>query len=370
MSLDLLRSFGFAGPIRPFVQEPPGLLQKWATGLHLRFDDFALAWAKHRAAEESRTAHWLSLPNASPRMLEQKNALRRHLEKIAYGGNASGLIHDWDRRCDEMGYPEGSDPITIIVDVSPDAPDFLRREAPRSFQRFPIRYRTAAPAEPNIGAGEAVAPAGSNDGGTLGGFLEDGATGEFYGLTCEHVVGAPGTVVEEMINSRPRIGVVSHSERSTAGGPCSQHAKPNAGTIDAALVKLDKGVAVTNVPKVTVAALNTVDQDDPVKFQGSSSGVVNTIRVSATTIWKAIDFGTPVCFADLFMLDFRHATHLVTAVSKGGDSGAWIIEDPSAPPTVAAWYGMLMAGDRQQSFACHGEHVFAWAKGQHPLRLP
>jgi hypothetical protein len=190
-------------------------------------------------------------------------------------------------------------------------------------------------------------------------------------MTCAHVVGAVGTIVEALTKPRSRIGEVSYSDRSTARAPCSQHAKPNAGTFDAALIKIDPSVSVTTVPKVTVAALTTVDQDDRIMFHGAKSGLVNTIRVSGTTIWKAIDFGSPVCFGDLFMVDFRNATHIVTAVSQGGDSGSWFVEDPVAPPTVSAWYWMLMAGDRQQSFAYYGEHIFGWAKKQHTaLRLP
>lgn len=371
MSLDLLRALGFAGPISPFVLNPPHLLQKWMTGLHLRFDDFALAWAKQQAAQEIGAAGWLALPNASPLMTNQKNALRRYLEKIAYGGGAKDMIPDWNRRCQEMGYPEGSDPIVIVVDISLDTPASVRLEAPGSFERFPIRYRRVGLAEPHIGACDGVSPTGSTDYGTLGGFLEDGNTGEFYGMTCEHVVGAVGTIIEAFTKPRSRIGDVSYSERSTAGVPCSQHAKPNAGTFDAALVKIDQSVSVTTVPRVTVAALTTVDQDDRIMFQGAKSGLVNTIRVSAATVWKAIDFGSPICFGDLFMVDFRNATIIVTAVSQGGDSGSWIVEDPVAPPTVSAWYGMLMAGDRQQSFACYAEHIFGWAKKRHTaLRLP
>ena len=372
MSLDLLRTLGFTGgPIWPFVSNPPSLLKEWMTGLHLRFDDFALAWAKEQAAREIGGPAWMALPHAAQRMADQKNALRQHLEKIAYGGGANSMIRDWNRRCQEMGYAEGSDPVVIIVDISLDTPASVRRESRGVFERFPIRYRRVGLAEPQIGACDGILPTGSTGYGTLGGFLEDGGTGEFYGVTCEHVVGAAGTVVEALTKPRSRIGEVSHSERSKAGAPCSQHAKPNAGTFDAALIKIDQSVSVATVPKVTVAALTTVDQDDRIMFQGAKSGLVNTIRVSATTIWKAINFGSPVCFADLFMVDFRNATHIVTAVSQGGDSGSWIVEDPVAPPTVAAWYGMLMAGDRQQSFACYGQHIFDWAKKQNTaLRLP
>jgi hypothetical protein len=351
------------------VYNPPPPLQEWMTGLHLRFDDFALAWAKYRAAQETNAVDWLSLPSASPHMAQQREALRRNLEKIV---GEPGLIDGWGRRCQEMGYGEGSYPVVIWVDISPKAFDSVRREAQGSFESFPIRYRPAGPADPHIGAGDGIGRAGSTGGGgTLGGFLEDGITGDLYGVTCEHVAGARGTIADGLQAPRSRIGVVSHAQRSTAGSPCNRHAKPNAGTFDAALVKIDRSLTVTNIPSVTVAALTSVDQDDHVMFRGWKSGLVNTIKVTATTVWKTINFGSPVCFADLFMLDFRRPTYVVSAVSQGGDSGSWIIEDPTAPPTVAAWYGMLMAGDRQQSFACYGEHVLDWAKAQHaPLRLP
>src|SRR5262249_40646929 len=152
-------------------------------------------------------------------------------------------------------------------------PASVRREAPGDFDKqFPIRYRHVGLASPQIGACDGIAPIGTTDYGTLGGFLEDANTGEFYGVTCEHVVGAVGTIVEALAKPRSRIGNVSYSERSTAGTPCSQHAKPNAGTFDAALVKIDQSVSVTTVPKVTVAALATVDQDDRIMFQGAKSG--------------------------------------------------------------------------------------------------
>ena len=117
---------------------------------------------------------------------------------------------------------------------------------------------------------------------------------------------------------------------------------------------------------MTTAGLAAIVQDDPVKFRGSISRSVNNIRVAAATIWKAINFGSPVCFADLFAVDHRVATYVVSAVSQSGDSGSWIVEDPSNPPLVPSWYGMLIAGDRQQSYACYAEHLLTWAKSNIP----
>src|SRR5262249_3104562 len=117
---------------------------------------------------------------------------------------------------------------------------------------------------------------------------------------------------------------------------------------------------------MTTAGLAAIVQDDPVKFRGSISRSVNNIRVAAATIWKALNFGSPVCFADLFAVDHRVATYVVSAVSQSGDSGSWIVEDPSNPPLVPSWYGMLIAGDRQQSYACYAEHLLTWAKSNIP----
>jgi hypothetical protein len=169
---------------------------------------------------------------------------------------------------------------------------------------------------------------------------------------------------------RKRIGIVSHTQISTDSPPCNRHAKPNAGTLDVALVKINSGVSVTLVPKVTVAPLADVDQDDPVKFAGWKSGAVNNVRVAAATIWKTVSFNPPVCFGDLIMLDSRTPTYVVSPVCQVGDSGSWIVEDSFLRPTIPAWYGTLIAGDRQQSYACFAEHVFDWANRQHPLRLP
>jgi hypothetical protein len=97
-------------------------------------------------------------------------------------------------------------------------------------------------------------------------------------------------------------------------------------------------------------------------------------RVAAATIWKQIDInGQTYCFGDLFTIGQRRPAYVLSAVSQGGDSGAWIFEDAPANPASTRWYGMLVAGDAQQnqSLACYGEHVLAWARTVLPnLVLP
>jgi hypothetical protein len=77
-----------------------------------------------------------------------------------------------------------------------------------------------------------------------------------------------------------------------------------------------------------VGPIANIDQDDLIVFVGGKSGQV-TARITAATIWKevAVD-GQPRCFGDLFAIGHRQVTYVLQAVSKPGDLGTWIFEDP------------------------------------------
>jgi hypothetical protein len=372
MPIGLLRHLAFEGPLREFVTQMPGVPVQFVTGIHLKVDEFALAWAKDVAVHGDVSGAYQEvkdMPGPEPSSTRRKNAVGDLVYDVIVNKRRD-RIEGWRRRCEQMRYHEGWYPVVIIVDLDPSTPRSILRELPASFTNYPIRYRLAPPAEPFVGAGSGIAPA-ANPGaaGTLGGFLEDRSTGEVYAVTCEHVVGAPGTVVHEHTKHAPRIGTVTHSNRSNSVPPCNQHARPNAGTVDVALIKVDPGVSFVTQPSMTIAPIATVNQDDPIVFRGSTRRRTRTARVAAATIWKALNYGSPVCFGDIFMIDHRAATYVVTPISRPGDSGAWIVEDTSSQSQQSACpalYGMLIGGDRQQSYTSYAQHVLDWATAQNP----
>jgi hypothetical protein len=373
MSLEILRRLGFEGPISGFVRQPPPKLREPnpVTGVHLQFDSTFL-WRITTEIErgfrlERDDGQTISVASGVPPRVLRRLAIEFSLQ--TFDANDAFKQHlGWPARCREMGYPENSKPVIIVVDYGPEAELNWLAELPRSYEGFPIRYRFSPPAQTHLGPGSVAYGIGI---GTLGGILEDSVTHAYYGMTCAHVAGAKGGRVIEFDKKSKPIGSVGNVIDSVlpalATGACNAHAQPGAG-LDVALIGLDSPQSITTASGLTVGQIEYVDQDDPIAFVGGKSAQVSA-RVAAATIWKKVDVaGTLHCFGDLFAIGHRQPAYILQAVSEGGDSGAWIFGDSPNDMTSTLWLGMLIAGDKQQnqSLACYSEHLFDWAKQLRP----
>lgn len=380
MPLDVLRRLGFDGPITGFVRDSPRLLREPypVTGVHLQFDSAFL-----RRMSQAVDAGFRVAPRQQPSSLEAliRTLRQQRREAVEYSVENFGTGDDivlerllgWPERCAEMGYDEKAKPVVIVIDYGQKAERGWLAELPRQYAGFPIRYRFSPPAQAQLGPGSIASGA---DVGTLGGVLEDSVTHRLYGMTCAHVAGGNNASVDEIDNKGNVIatmGQVVDSTLPAAGaGRCNAHAQPKAG-LDVALIDLGNAPSVQVATALSTAPIANVDQDDPVAFVGGRSGTV-TARVAAATLWKQVDIaGQTHCFGDLFAIGHRQPAYVLQAVSQGGDSGTWIFEDPPTQSANTHWLGMLIAGDRQQNqtLACYGEHLFAWARQGLPnLVLP
>lgn len=352
MSLQLLRALAFDGPLRGLLRDPPGLLSNsdLVTGFHVSFDSWYLARATRRSFYPS--APWLD-----------RDSLLKQLDEATRRPASPGGDAEWSIRCKEMGYRYGAKPVVVTIDYGAKADQKWLYELPREYENFPIRYRHSPPARAQLSAGSGIS-AGNK--GTCGGFLEDKSTSQAFAITCAHVAGT-SSHVDEIDKSGHVLGgigkVVAAILPNASVSACNQHASPGSG-VDAALIELSSGTTVTAAPALTVRAIPAIDQDDLIVFDGYKSGPVQA-RVGAATIWKRIAVGNQdYCFGDLFTLTHRKPIYLSQAISQGGDSGAWILEDPSSISASTGWLGMLIAGDQNQSqsLACYAEHVFSWAQ--------
>jgi len=376
--LDLLRMLAFDGPLTGFVRNPPGVLREPQpmTGFHLQFDTAFL----RRISEVIQGGFWPGNGKDPPRYSDARfRKERRTLAEFAIAsfGTDSGrsleTLIDWPERCWEMNYPKRAKPVTIVIDYGEEISRGWLADLPPEFENYPIRYRYSPPAQAQVGAGSGVQGV---DFGTLGGVLEDGVTNQSYGVTCAHVGGSTGQQMFETDSNGNIVAALGSVVDSTIPPSvtvgCNLHASPGAG-IDAALIDLNMIRSIQPTPSLTVAPILGIDQDDLIAFVGCKSGHV-AARVAAATIWKKADVAGQIrCFGDIFSVSHRLPAYVLSAVSKGGDSGSWILEDPPPQSSSTRWIGMLVAGDKQQnqSLACYSKHVFDWAKGRRPnLQLP
>jgi hypothetical protein len=381
MPLEILRRLAFDSDLVGFVRDPPQVLlpPHPVTGLHLQFDAEFLRRITEYVFERGVTLGADQVDSFKDSMPTKRDLRRRSCEyvinTVGPGHTAFAAMFDWQRRCQEMGYKEGSKPVVIVIDYGDEATRNWLSELPRQYNGYPIKYRHAPAAESQFSAGSKISQGGP-DFGTLGGILEDSVSHQLFGLTCAHVGGSVGTTISEVDNKGRSIGTIGKVIGATlppvATGACNVHAEKKAG-VDAALIELTANPSPAGSSSLTVRPISDVDQNDLVIFTGAKSGAVSA-SVAAATIWKKVKIDHQErCFADLFSVGHRQAAYVVSAVSQGGDSGSWIFEDVSPPAATTGWMGVLIAGEKQQnqSLACHGEHVFEWAKTVQPnLVLP
>jgi hypothetical protein len=380
MPLDLLRQIAFDGELSDWIRNPPDLLTQPypVTGLHLQLDSWFLGRVTDLISENRLHFQLDEQPPEAPEPVNRRRAMRRAFCRFAINsfGSASDrnlqMFIGWNERCREMNYPKDAKPVIVVIDYGPTAQPGWLSELPREYNGYPVRYRPSPTAEAQVGPGSRIGNGGPTFG-TLGGFLQDTATHDLFGVTCAHVAGPPRTSIGEAEKSGKLLNIIGSVATSTLpaiGGPCNQHAKPKAG-IDAALIRVDPSVLPTLSTSLSMCPIADIDQEDRIFFVGSKSQRVFA-RIAAATIWKVVEIvGQLHCFGDVFAMGHRQPGYMLQAVSEGGDSGAWVLDDTGSISTK--WLGMVIAGDKyqNQSLGCYAEHTLSWSRSVYPnLVLP
>jgi hypothetical protein len=279
---------------------------------------------------------------------------------------------DWVHHLKGIGRSDDAkDPIEITFSLLPGTTTLGRW--PRSWRQFGIRYEVR-PRCTALGRKDAIDPLeggisvgklGEDGSGTLGGVLRDAGSLKKYVVSCAHVLGAAGSVVQpaEDDNSRRSrlIGTVNRSQLPPPRPPGLRRANSPSGTIDAALAELqvqtDAYMRIDTLGAVDRLELaDSIDCFEDVECVGKESGLIEAETRQVCHIYQMDIEQQPRLFRDVFTIGPRTKQYLVTSLAQKGDSGAWVV---STAGKVNSWRGMLFGGDGLDGFCCFAENVQA-----------
>jgi hypothetical protein len=283
---------------------------------------------------------------------------------------------DWDNYCKNRGYPENANPIFIKFLLQQTGERRTRFET-NQWEGHPLLYEYRAPCaglhnflpflgvQQQLGVGSGIWSSGTQDSGTAGGFLADNQ-GKRYMLTCSHVAGPKGSEIlypaPGNFSNPSRIGEVIHSTTlSPKDGKrmCNSASLGNAPEVDLGLVLLDDWIQpnslVPNFGNINhISSIANMGPYQPVLLNGCTSGTVKG-ELGPLNVWYEISMqNTPCCFSNLFEITPPRPYYFNSALVKGGDSGAWVVNDTAG---MRGWDGMLIGCDGAHAFACFAENI-------------
>ncbi len=343
---------------------------------------------------------WLYGPFAPPPFLDLEFWIARNNLYDPIEWDFNFRPSQWDSHASVMGYPEGSGPliIRVILNASSEHTVGINVDTgnsfPQAFNGYPLIYETRPPLEAlslfevfhQVYEGMHFHPGSDSDGlhglsvgranpaptaGTLGGFLRSPRTDKRYLVSCAHVLGGNGTHVYTPGPYEDRgmneVGIVRVSEIPSLeqlGQPCNMQAIPNAGRLDVAVAEILPGAQLADLPKVSaIRFVRNMISYQRVSFVGKVSGHVSAY-IGGCTIWYQIKFPDGSrCFGELFEIIAPNGAR--RPLARGGDSGAWIEDNPASSP---CWNGMLIAalpgGDR--AYCCFAQYILEACKNVFP----
>lgn len=283
----------------------------------------------------------------------------------------------WNVHAANSGYTEGSSPFyfRVILRYS-DAP-ISQQDLPRSMGQYMVQYEERPPAvavsnttrPPKVGTGHRIVEKNSAIHGTCGGFLQDFGAGTKYGVTCQHVLPTSGVVLSAGPTTA-RIGQHSASCVLTpkpSHGFCNPHSMSGAATTDWATFEIDQSVSVSSLNGrhgrvAFTRPIKTISPYMNVEFDGATSKLVKC-QTSCLCVWHVVDIGGIAhCFGDLMELRRPPGWASKWTLAKSGDSGAWVIAPRNGPG--ADWFGMILASDGAQCYACFADSVLREARSE------
>ena len=356
-----IREIGQDGPVADFIDRPPGpLLPKAVSGVSLRLDDFWLHWYLRWYWNRQ---YWRGSPFPPLGAWGNQRELRTFFG-MRY--DFAARPDDWGAYCTRKGGGEGTHPVSVVVILRDPIAGPIPESWPRSIAHHRVIYEYRPPAyAQSVRGGDAVRGVAS---GTLGGYLLNRSDGHHFALSCAHVFGYPlpatGSLRVETSGGGAPIHVGSVVEAvfpSGASGKCNNRIQPRFNSVDAAVADLTGGpsIDITQPSGGRVSQVTPIGQigpGDPVSFTGATSGRVSA-KIKDCNIWKELLVdGQKVCFGDMLELEDVTFNYLASALSKPGDSGAWVISTSSG---LASWDAMLVGGDGRTSYCSYAENVMA-----------
>jgi len=207
--------------------------------------------------------------------------------------------------------------------------------------------------------------------GTLGGVLNEPATGKSYGVTCAHVAAcgdsicdASGTLVgictADVAPVALRQGTICDPVNLTTPNPAPGNG-PDLNMLDSALIDLTLPIAKPQLAGVAPS----LSQGQNVTLRGASTGITQHKLGSLCLSYSFHEGGQEFCFRDAIEIwpvswsPFGGTLGRITSfLPKQGDSGGWVLTDDQP----AQWAGVFFGEDGQRGFAIRASWVHSWAE--------
>ncbi|QPH56026.1 hypothetical protein [Pontivivens ytuae] len=228
--------------------------------------------------------------------------------------------------------------------------------------RLNIRFREVGIPQLRLSEGDSVSGGGGGRG-TIGGFLQDGMSGNLFGVTCGHVAGRKGSILAD--NSGNRFNVIDSVEPS-ASPPGVICAPGHTNELDVALVDVNSAApclnaasGITSVPHPLVS----------LQYNGASTASSSSIAsaTKALSVVQKFHSGTNYfCFEDTIVFKPKLSPILNPSISRAvvrgplpGDSGAWLL---TAGSSGTEWCGLIIGSDTNWSegYAIEAQKIIDW----------
>lgn len=235
--------------------------------------------------------------------------------------------------------------------------------------RLNIRFREVGIPQLRLLAGDGVVGGGR---GTVGGFLQDGPSGNLFGVTCGHVAGQKGSTLSDYSGNQFRV---VHSVEPTPSPPGVICAPGHTNRLDVALVDVNSAApclnmasGITNVPHPLVS----------VEYSGASTSSGSSISsaTKALSVVQKFHSGTSYyCFEDTIVFKPKLSAMLNPSISRAlvggpqpGDSGAWLL---TAGSSGLEWCGLIIGSDVNWSegYAIDAQKIVDWQSPHMSLRV-
>ena len=371
-------------------------------GVSLSYDEDLVRYAVMFAACET-PPHWQGTIEFSRKVAMLLGTLGRRWERGHYGEPYEEedywLEHFWHRHGREL---LGEKRSPIVVEVAA-GPNYGREGRPEAYLRGDgTNYRLSIRRSPGSRLQYAAAggrivpqspPSGNATYGTIGGFLEDAASGRLHAMTASHVSNGcggfvsptwlPGAASPMRAAVRAIVGAISpiapHAYRPelcdfeddskpsvVQPNYCTAQNTPSTSGLDVALhAAAANRRSVAN--RIRSGKLADLSQGVPLTFVGATSGR-QKVTISNYSVWQSYRLanGDQVCIHDCLQIKLPDRPYVRTNVSEGGDSGAWLLADGLAGPS---WIGMLIGGDGDRAGIVPAERIVSHFEQQMRTQL-
>ena len=375
-----LQGYAREGPLRAFFSEPPFWFspENGVVGIALSYDEDLVreiedstytSFSRGTVERSALVARSLAIITGTSRF-SGGPSVEPSLESIQY------VVFERWRVSSYRRYERQVSPVVIEVTVGPNFPtEPIRfRDTPRSFpflffSDHRIVYRRIEHSVLHYAeSGGRITAQQTRRWGTLGGFLEN-LDSQLFATSAAHVLegstyakgtpafkGAEVQAVRSVLQKMPILGTLAPrwgrevGEHYAVSPPeivpryqCSFDRNPQVPGLDVALTKWPTP-SMRMRRTVDLGAPGQVSQVLPSYFWGAASGLKH-VYVSSLSIWHSYELpGTDqaACVSNCLQIKLRDRPYFRTNVSRGGDSGAWLMADGLNGPV---WLGLVVGGD-------------------------